>query len=463
MGDVGALGQLASRLGRGWPRTSANVWVGVGVVFILCAIPPATNVSPGPWGYALVLVALSVLGLWLWSRAPASVPLSRSEVVAGVVLFGWMVASVPRAADLWAEALVATVLASVAAASAWVVAARVSREGLVVTVILCSGAALAGSVVAAWVIPLVGAGGWSLRPGLPIGGASNNAVGLVLIMAGSLAGARRWPAHRVAWWALTACGALLVAQSVSRAGWVLVLALLLALVSLQRRWVWQRVAALGVPLAVIALFVLVQFRGRSALIDTARWDNAAVGLDAWWTSPATALFGIGPMSLWPWLPLERRWSGAGSAGTTLYESPWGPVLYHAHSTFTAALVEYGTVGFVALLVVLGFVTRRCIREIRGRGDLTLVAVAVLLALPAMLVELYLFRSFVSAFLWWLAVMAVGRGPGDEAHRKHADEGAAGSDDRHRAGDVQAGGEDLNAQPEESHRGEGPGQVEHFAR
>ena len=93
-----------------------------------------------------------------------------------------------------------------------------------------------------------------------------------------------------------------------------------------------------------------------------------------------------------------------------HDSPWGLVLYHAHSTYLEALVEYGLVGLVLLLVVLGLVVRRCVREIRQRGELSLVAVALLLSLPAMLVELYLFRGFVTGFLWWAAVLAVGRRP-----------------------------------------------------
>lgn len=88
------------------------------------------------------------------------------------------------------------------------------------------------------------------------------------------------------------------------------------------------------------------------------------------------------------------------SGPLQHDSPWGQVLYHAHSTYLEALVEYGIVGLVLLLVVLSFVVRRCSREIRRRGDLMLVAVALLLSLPAMLVELYLFRGFVTALLWW---------------------------------------------------------------
>lgn len=436
--------------------------VAAAVVLVLCLGPPATNTSPGPWGYALVLVTLSVLALWLRNQPSASVPLSRAEVTAGIVLFGWIVVSIPRVADLWDAALVVTVLAALAAYSAWLVAVRVSREELVTTVILCSGAALVGSLVAAWVVPLLSAGGWSLRPGLPIGGASNNAVGLVLAMAGAVVGARRWPAHRVVWLGLAACGALLVAQSLSRAGFAMVLLLLLAAVQLHRRWVWRRLALLGGPLTVVAVLALVHLRGRSALIDTARWDNAATGLDAWWTSPSSVLVGTGPTTLWPWMPLERAWAAAGVVGTTLHDSPWGEVLYHAHSTFTAALVEYGLVGLGALLVVLRLVVRRCVREIRVRGDLALVAVAVLLSLPAMLVELYLFRSFVSAFLWWLTVMALGRGAQDEPESEHQHQGAGSSENRDGPGRPQGGGEHLDAEPQQAHRSHGAGQVEDLA-
>ena len=72
------------------------------------------------------------------------------------------------------------------------------------------------------------------------------------------------------------------------------------------------------------------------------------------------------------------------------------------------LVLLLAVPLLALLVVLALVSRRCIREIRSGGSLALVAVAVLLALPAMLVELYLFRGFPTAMLWWATAMAVGR-------------------------------------------------------
>lgn len=142
-------------------------------------------------------------------------------------------------------------------------------------------------------------------------------------------------------------------------------------------------------------------------MDPARSGNAALGLEAWSSSLPSLLVGQGAMRVWPWLGLEQEWAVDGVAGSMLHDGPWGEVLYHAHSTYLMVLVEHGLVGLGALLAVLAFVVRRCVVEIRQGGELALVAVALLLSLPAMLVELYLFRSFVTAVLWWAAVWAVG--------------------------------------------------------
>ena len=89
------------------------------------------------------------------------------------------------------------------------------------------------------------------------------------------------------------------------------------------------------------------------------------------------------------------------------------------------------------------------------------AVAVLLALSAMLVELYLFRSFVSACLWWVAVMAVGRGPHD-SEREGGDEGPNSGEQRDGARYPQARGEDLDAEPEHGHSDRGARQDQDLA-
>lgn len=381
----------------------------VGAVLVISTAPPATNVTPGMDGYTLVLVVLVGVILWLRERPITQEPLSRTESLAIGGLFGWIFSGCLRAGDQWDLAMVAALLAAAAVGCPWAIARRVSRQTLAAAVIWTCGAVVVGSALAAWVVPVLSGQGLALRPGLPIGGASNNSVGLTLALAGTLAGARRWFDHRWMWWSLAASCGLLLVQSVSRAGWVMALVVVVAAVQLHRNWDQRRVAIGAVSVVSVALGTLLLLRGPDLLVDEARWDNTVRGLDAWWSSPGSVLFGHGPQQVWPWLATERDWAAESIGGTVLHDGPWGRLLYHAHSTYLGVLVEHGLVGLGLLLGVLWFVCRRCVREIRQRGDLALVAVAVLLALPAMAVELYLFRSFASALVWWAAVFAVGRG------------------------------------------------------
>lgn len=331
-----------------------------------------------------------------------------------MAFFGWLALGLVRAAAHWDTALAATLLAVLAFASPWallrMLSSRRARQALVVMM----GGAVVGSAVTAWLVPPVLGHGIHWRPGLPIGGASNNVVGLTLALAGTVAGARMWPQQRWMWRVLAVVSGLLIVQSLSRAGWLLALVIVIVVLLSHPRVSSRWGLPVGGVVAVVTLTDLVRRRGLSLFIDQARWDNAITGLDAWSGSVGTMIFGLGPARLWPWLALERGRPGEQMSSPMQHDSPWGEVLYHAHSTYLEALVEYGIVGIVLLLVVLGIVVRRCVREIRRRGDLMLVAVALLLSLPAMLVELYLFRGFVTAFLWWAAAMAVGLSPAGRA-------------------------------------------------
>lgn len=388
-----------------WDRLGRPVQVAAVGTLVLCAAPPATNFGPGPAGYVLALIVLTAGTLWLADDA-GPWPISRGETVALGALYGWVGLGILRSGDQWDMALGATVLALLAVACPLALTSRVGPRSMDTPVILVCGATVIGSAIAAWLVPPVLGQGIGLRPGLPIGGASNNAVGLTLALAGTLLGARRWPEHRWAWRLLALVAIVLVLQSVSRAGWILALVVLVAAAQLHRHWDPRKVALAGITAAVLVVGGLMTLR-ESTLVDPARSDNAATALGAWSDSVPSVLVGQGSMRVWPWLGLERDWAAEGVPGSMLHDGPWGEVLYHAHSTYLLLLVEHGIIGLVALLVVLAFVVRRCVVEIRGGGELALVAVALLLSLPAMLVELYLFRSFVTAFVWWTAVFAVG--------------------------------------------------------
>lgn len=390
------------------------VRVAAAIAFVLCAIPSATNVGPGPEGYVIVLLALVALTLWALHEGGGRSALSRRESWAVAAFFGWLALCVVRAAGHWDTVLAATLLAVLACSSPWALVRVLSPQRARQALVVVMGAAVVGSAVAAWLVPLVLGHGIHWRPGLPIGGASNNVVGLTLALAGTVAGARMWPEQRMVWRALAVVAGLLIVQSLSRAGWLLALVLIIVVLLSHPRVSSRWGLPVGGVIAVVTLAELIRRRGLSLFIDQARWDNAVTGLDAWSESVGTMIFGLGPARLWPWLSLERGRPGEGMSGPLGHNSPWGHVLYHAHSTYLEALVEYGIIGLVLLLVVLTFVVQRCVREIRRRGDLMLVAVALLLSLPAMLVELYLFRGFVTAFLWWTAVLAVGLSPAGRA-------------------------------------------------
>ncbi len=381
--------------------------VAVVVAFVLSAVPPATNVGPGVAGYLLVLVVLAAATLWALHERGRVALLSRGETWAVGGLFAWMALCLVRSGDRWDTALAATILAAIACLAAWALLRTLDAGSVTRTVTAMLGAAVVGSAVAAWVVPIVTGHAVLWRPGLPIGGASNNAVGLTLGFAAAVARVRMHAERRWWWRVISVMAALLIVQSLSRAGWLLALVVLVVMLVSHRRVNLRWGVPVGGLVAVVGVLELVRRRGADVLVDPARWDNAVTGVEAWSGSLGGIVFGIGPMRVWPWLALERGRPGEELVGMQ-HDSPWGQVLYHAHSTYLEALVEYGLVGLVLLLVVLGLVVRRCVREIRRRGELSLVAVALLLSLPAMLVELYLFRGFVTALLWWAAVLAVGR-------------------------------------------------------
>ena len=393
---------------------------GAVVAFLLTIGPPASNVGPGPLGYVWVLLVLTGALWWFAAAGHGRGGVSRGEAWAGGALLGWLWLCLLRSGERWDTALAGTTLATLALLTAWAWARAVEPEERPQALVLMLGAAAVGTAIAAWIVPLVLHQGAGWRPGLPIGGASNNAVGLTLVLAGVLTGRRVWPERRWLGWGLTVVTVLLVVQSLSRAGWLLALVVVVVAIVRHRHWNLRWGGPAVLLLVAVVLGELTRRRGLSLFVDEARWHNLTTGIEAWSGSAGTVIFGLGPTRMWPWMELERGRPGEQFDGPLQYDGPWGAVLYHAHSTYLELLVEYGIVGLTLLAIVLGLVVRRCVLEIRRGGQLELVAVAVLLALPAMLVETYLVRGFPSALVFWCAVLAVG--PGSEAPRRTSTSG-----------------------------------------
>ncbi|KRE35503.1 hypothetical protein ASG73_16340 [Janibacter sp. Soil728] len=381
---------------------------------MLCAVPPATNVGPGQVGYLLALIVLVGVLAWALLEDTHRSLLSRRQTVPLVLFGGWLAVSLLRSGPWWETATVATLLAVLAAAAPWSLARVQARESTAERVTLVMAASVLGSAVAAWIVPLVLGEGLHWRQALPIGGASNSAVGLTLALAGTLTGERLHPDRTWLWRGLSVVTGLLVVQSLSRAAWFLALVLVVVALAARRRHIPGWLGPVAGLLVVAVVGLLARQRGVDLIIDRKRWDNANTGLEAWSDSWVSVIVGLGPSRMWPWLGLERGHPVGDDRAAFYHDSPWGTVLHHAHSTYLEVLVEYGLVGLLLFIAVLAVVMSRCVREIRQRGVLSLLAVAVLLALPAMLVELYLLRGFPSAVLFWTAVFAVGGGGGFEA-------------------------------------------------
>lgn len=387
------------------------------VVFVVMAGPAATNVSPGMVGYLFTAVILALTVLWLAERARDIRTCSGLGGLgaSGIAVFlAWITLGLVRAEGHWDLTVVVTTLVVLCCACPWMLVRQLPGHARVATVALVSAAGVLGSAVASVVQVLATGQVWLDRPGLPIGGASNNGLGLALLLAGVLVGARRsLPDQRWVWWLLVALDLMMVAQSLSRAGWVLGALVLLGAARLHGGWRWTWLAGALVPAFVVGGGLLAQGRG-TAFFTSRRGDNVTNSLDAWANSLTSVVAGTGPMRVWPWLASERTWDRQGIRGTIWTESEWGDLLYHSHSTYLALLVEYGMVG-LALFALVGFlIVRAATGAIRRDDPLALIAWVLLLSFPAMLFELYLLRGFPTALLWWTAMFFVIRGDASDA-------------------------------------------------
>lgn len=384
-----------------WRDSDPLVRVAVVAVGVMTAVPLASSYSPGRLGYGLIFAVLmsSVIAM-------AGQHLNLREVgpaaTLAAVLGGWLLLSALGGGDHRLIGLFAVSLAILSAVVPWQVLRRDPGD----RVVLIGLVSAAGTLGSAWAAgPMTWTAHprlWVPRPGLPIGGASNNSVGLLLLIAGLLVMARADRRGRPIWLVLACVDVYLVVQSVSRAGMIMLLALgafAVRRVSGSRR---LAIALVGSGIAVM-IAVMIQVRGVIYLGDGLRGETSMHALQAWAETPVSIVFGTGICSVWPWMVEELAWRSHRLPDTYLRQSETGEILYHAHSTYLAVLVELGLVGLLLLGAFTAVVAASALKVLQRREPLELVGLAVLLSLPAMLFELYLLRSFVSSMIWWLSV------------------------------------------------------------
>lgn len=399
---------VAGALWRGWQGLDLPAQLAVLVFALVTAIPSASNYSPGWQGYVMILAVLLVGGVLLIWGHPA-IPSPNTIECLAAALGAWLLASC-----LWGSSVLiggfAAALSVLCAVVPWLVL-RVSTSDGVNILGFASAAGTLGSLWAAGPMTWMAHDRFVVfRPGLPIGGASNNGVGLVLLAAAALMMAKIDRRARPVWVVIVVLDLMVVVQSVSRVGFAMALALGVLGV-LRRRLAGREVWVVTVACVVLMAAVQLTIRGPSAFADDIRAQAAGHSLAAWADNPVSLLFGQGAGTVWPWMREELAWRHHSLPPSYVRESPWGEVLYHSHSTFLAVLVERGWVGFV-LLICFVFVFVVCAHPcVRARGPLEMPALVLLLSLPAMLFELYLLRSFPSAMLWWLtAWLVIDRSP-----------------------------------------------------
>ncbi len=369
---------------------------------LMTALPRASSYTPGALGYGLVVVLLLLALVAIPSPRVRRSPMGSLPELLALGLGAWCLVSVSWGeGDRVLEALVAA-LAVLAAYVPWR-ALRAVEPGARPQFLgwLCA-AGTVGSLIAAFPVtwtahprPFV------LRPGLPMGGASNSAVGLLLLAGGLLMLARVDPACRRLWWALALVDVVLIFQSYSRVAWaMLIAAVVILLVRRPRRRWWAATAVCAVVPA--AAILQVRLRGAKAFGPGVRTESALAAVQGWGESPVSLVVGMGSGGMWRWIEEEVRWRSHDLPETLLRDRPWGEVLYHAHSTYLALAVERGLLGLVLFVGLLGSVVLASWRAVSRRSVLFAPAVVLLLSVPAMIFELYLLRGFPSAVLWWTA-------------------------------------------------------------
>lgn len=395
-----------------WREASAPQRVLLGVLATLCLVTPASNYSPGRFGYVLLAVVSTVAIVVVLehghcSRWPGGGPVTAALL--GLGAWGWL-------SLLWADPLdegyvaLQWYLVVVACALPWVVASQRLPSGLATTQWVGSVA-----LVVVFCSAVVAPYSWLTEPGwrlaLPLGGASTSPVALVLCVA-ALYG--RWRVdHRLPEMVGMLVACVLLAATASRVGFFMAVVLGVVIVARGRGKVPHALTGVvSVAAFVAAALVLMALRGVGIVGDAARAESTTTAwrhIHGW----GDALVGRGWGGVWEWLAFETRHVPMDRHGLWVFSDD-GRLLYHAHSVYLTAFVELGLVGLVLLAAVLIVVARGAVTSVRQAAPLWPVAAVLLLSLLAFAFETYLFHSLVTSMVWWIMAFALvtssGRSP-----------------------------------------------------
>lgn len=268
--------------------------------------------------------------------------------------------------------------------------------------------------------------GWRLAT--RFGGAAIYHTALILGIGIAADGIRRG-FHKVLSWLIVASCVVALVVSGSRAGFIDIGLLCVALL------IWGRPArietrfrhllkgVIGFLVAAVAVVWMGQLRG-VGLVDHGRTQTWQVAWQSITDSPASILFGKGYGVMWPWFATES--GQVPGASHALRVTGYGVSLPHAHNTVVQIGAELGLVGTVLALASLVAVVVYCLHGIGGvHGAMSL---AVLVTFPGLVLDTYLVKNFPTSLMWWtvaisVAVLMSREGPGSRSSRSRRRRGA----------------------------------------
>ncbi|AZZ40342.1 hypothetical protein C0Z10_11950 [Acidipropionibacterium jensenii] len=246
--------------------------------------------------------------------------------------------------------------------------------------------------------------GWRLAT--RFGGAAIYHTALILGIGIAADGIRRGK-HRVLSWLMVASFVFALVASGSRAGFIdlglLCVALLIwgrpARIGTRRRHLLKGV--IGFLVAGAAVLWMGQLRG-VGLVDHGRTQTWRVAWENISGSVGSALFGKGYGVMWPWFATES--GQVPGASHALRVTGFGVSLPHAHNTVVQIAAELGLLGVVLALASLVAVVVFCLRGIGGLHGAT--CLAVLATFPGLVLDTYLVKNFPTSLMWWVVAISV---------------------------------------------------------